>query len=434
MENKVEYFIRVPSLSKFEVALNAAGSYNDGGSLVRPMREVKDVTEPRVVNASLQVDRGTYVVRGRVFNPSTGKMQQRSKSTGLLVKDHTKRKAERVMREIVERWTAEANAEVVNADPTFEDYVLRWIEKKRMSLKSNTIRCYEDYARLHVLPALGNMRIHRMKLRDLQSFYNRLSCVLSVSSLKKIHVIISGALLDAVRDGIIGTNFAAYVEFPKAQRFEGTAYKPEQVAALLAAAKKEGEPVLTAIILAVSYGLRRSEICGLRWADIDFDAGILNVRNTVVQSGDAIIETAQTKTAKSRRTINLIKSTVPHLIRLRDTQMRLGLTLDKVCVWSDGRAVRPDYLTHRISKLMERSGLPHIRVHDLRHTAASLLSAKASPKQVQEFLGHEDIATSMNIYTHLMDAERAATSDIMDGIWTGILDSAGACSETCSET
>lgn len=392
------------------------------------------MAEPKIVNASLQIDRGTYVVRGRVFDPVTGETRQRSKSTRLLVKDCTKRKAERAMKEIIKQWTEEANAEVIHSDPPFKEYVDRWLEKKRLSLKGNTIRAYEDNAKLHILPALGEMKVRHMKLSDLQSFYADLLETLSVSSIKKIHVVVSGALLDAVRDGIIQTDFSAYVEFPKGKKFEGAAYSLKQVAILLDAAEKAGEPLHTAVMLAACYGLRRSEICGLRWDDINFDAGYLTISNTIVQSGDQMIEAAQTKTAKSHRRIVLIRSTIPHLLALKQKQLQTGVHLGKVCVWPDGKAVRPDFLTHKISKLIERNGLPHIRVHDLRHTAASLLAAKATPKQVQEFLGHSDISTTMDIYTHLADTERIATSNIMDGIMSSLINSKESCSESCSES
>lgn len=219
-----------------------------------------------------------------------------------------------------------------------------------------------------------------------------------------------------MRDGIIPVNFAEYVEFPKAEKFEGKVYTVEQVADLIEAAETEGEPIHAAVILAVCYGLRRSEICGLRWSDIDFNSGKLYVRNTVVQNGRMRIETERTKTAKSRRTIGLIGSTVPYLMQLKQKHIHSGIQLDKVCVWTDGKEVRPDYITYAIGKLMEKYGLERIRLHDLCHTAGTLLSTRATMKQVQEFLGHEDISTTANIYVHLLDEDRKVTSEIMDAI------------------
>jgi len=179
--------------------------------------------------------------------------------------------------------------------------------------------------------------------------------------------VVSGALLDAVRDKIIPANFTDYVEFPKAKKFKGKSYSEDQVAALLDAVAQEGEPIRAAVTLAVCYGLRRSELLGLRWEDIDFEAKTLCVRNTVTKYRDLVIEAEQTKTEKSQRTIDLIESTIPYLSALKQTQERDGLALDKVCTWPDGRPVRPDYITARTRRIMEKYGLEHIRVHDLRH-------------------------------------------------------------------
>ena len=106
------------------------------------------------------------------------------------------------------------------------------------------------------------------------------------------------------------------------------------------------------------------------------------------------------------------------------------MILDKVCRWPDGRDVLPTYITAKIRKMMKKYGFEHIRVHDLRHTAASLLATQATPKQVQEFLGHSNIGTTMNIYAHILDDTRKATSGIMDGI----LKNSVFCSEKCSES
>ena len=381
------------------------------------------------VKGTLHDDKGVWTVRARVFDPQTGKYKQKAKSTGYKVKDNTKRKAETAMKDIVEVWEREANEAPIKAAPLFSDYVKKWLVAKAVSKRANTMKSYQGYADGHIIPALGNIKIRDMTLQHLQQYYKVKLKTLSVNSLKKHHVVISGALLTAVREGIIPVNFADYVEFPAAKKFEGKAYNTDQVAALLEAVATEGEPIRAAVTLAVCYGLRRSEICGLRWIDIDFDAGKLMVRNTKTQNGSLVIEGEQTKTARSRRTIDLIDSTVPYLKELRHCQELAGLTLNKVCVWPDGRQVSPNYITHRTARIMEKYGLEHIRVHDLRHTAATLLATKATPKQVQDFLGHEDISTTLNTYTHLLDADRAATSGIMDGI----LRNSVFCSEKCSE-
>ena len=384
----------------------------------------------RTVSASLVEDHGYWAVRGRVYDPESGKIRQRSKSTGCRVKQGRKRKAQQAMREIVKMWEDEANAIKPKHDPLFREYVERFLQRKENCRRPDTVKGYRDYARLHILPALGDIRIKDLTLEHLRQYYAYKQESLSTNSLKRHHVVIRGALLDAVRDGLIPVNFAEYVEFPSQKKFEGQSFTPEQVATLLKAAEEDGEPTHAAIVLAVVYGLRRSEVAGLRWQDIDFDSKFLTVRNTVVRVSGQVIESETTKTRKSHRKIALIESTVPYLLGLKERQKSLGLQLDKVCRWDDGKDLDPDFISHKASKLMERCGLPHIRYHDLRHTAATLLATRAKPEQIREFLGHENVTTTFGIYAHLLNQDRIETSRIMDDLLRDAL----ICSEKCSET
>ena len=392
-----------------------------------------DMASPqKTVRGTLVDDRGTWTVRGRVYDPTTGKTRQRAKSTGFKVKDHTKRRAEESMREILAQWEKDANTAPVVHDPIFSEYVEKWLKKKSFDLRANSLKSYRDYADKHIIPGIGHLKVRQMTIQDLQSYYEGKLEFLSVRSLKKQHCVVSGALYEAELDQLIPANFAKDFKFPKATKFEGKAYSEDQVASLLAAVAQEGEPIRAAITLAVCYGLRREEVCGLRWQDVDFDDGKLYVRNTVTQNGTLKIESERTKTQKSRRTIPLIESTVPYLKQLKQTQERHRLVLDKIVVWPDGKDVRPDYISSKTRRVMKAYGLEHIRLHDLRHTAVSLLAAtgQVTPKQMQEFLGHEDITTTLNIYTHVQDEDRKATSGVMDAI----LKDSVFCSEKCSES
>ena len=107
---------------------------------------------------------------------------------------------------------------------------------------------------------------------------------------------------------------------------------------------------------------------------------------------------------------------MPYLKELKASQERAGHGGGKVCLHPNGAEVRPDFLTYKTDAIMKQYNLPHIRFHDLRHTAASLLSTEATPQQMRDFLGHEDISTTLNTYTHILDTERQKTSAIMDGI------------------
>ena len=381
--------------------------------------------QPLVRDGSLQQDKGYWVVRARVYDPVRRKYRQRSKSTGIKTKEHRKREAERMKPDILANWEAETQAALhpVPDDPLFGDYIWKYLERAAKEVKETTVKSYHDYARVHVLPALGDKRVREMRPRHLQEFLDDLldRKGLTVSSAKKIFTVINGALDEAVLDDVIAVNFASSVRYPKAEKRKGNAYSPEEFGVLLRAAQEAGEPLYAAIVLGGCYGLRRSEALGLRWSDIDLEAKTLSVRNTVTQNGTLRVEEEKTKTKASRRTITLLEETIPYFRKLKQMQVQSGLTLDKVCVWPDGREVRGDYLTRAMPKLAKSVGLPELRYHDLRHTAASMLVRVATPKQVQEFLGHEDISTTLNIYVHQNEKDRKKTSELMDEILGAVI-------------
>ncbi len=128
---------------------------------------------------------------------------------------------------------------------------------------------------------------------------------------------------------------------------------------------------------------------GLRWKDIDFEGNSLTVSNTVVQNGELKIEAELTKTKAGNRSIALLPVTVPYLQELKEKQEAAKLKTDKVVAWMDGQEVRPDFISRKTRQLMKKCGLPVIRFHDLRHTAASLLAPHVTPEQLRDFLGHE---------------------------------------------
>ena len=160
-------------------------------------------------------------------------------------------KAQQAMREIVKAWEDEANAIKPKRDPLFRKYVERFLQRKENCRRPDTVKGYRDYARLHILPALGDIRVKDLTLEHLRQYYAGKQETLSANSLKRHHVVIRGALLDAVRDGLIPVNFAEYVEFPSQKKFEGHSFTPEQVSTLLKAAEEDGEPTHAAILLAV---------------------------------------------------------------------------------------------------------------------------------------------------------------------------------------
>jgi len=287
------------------------------------------------------------------------------------------------------------------------DYILEGVNRYMLAL-----------ARRQIYLAFGHIKTKDIQYAHLQRYIDDLAGDLKVKSLKKHLVVINGALEDAERSGIISSNPARLVQMPReAEKFVGNTLEEEAKEAL-SAAQEEGEPMYAIVILGMVYGLRRSEMCGLRWKDIDFENGYIHVCNTVVKGKSGHIEEESTKTEKSNRYLPLIGFTIPYFRDLLQQQISSGSKCDKVCQLSDGSPVLPDYITHKYKEFLAAHNLPDIRVHDMRHTAASLLAAHdATPQQAQEFLGHENISTTLDIYTHCLDESKRKTADIMDKIY-----------------
>lgn len=288
------------------------------------------------------------------------------------------------------------------------DYILEGVNRYMLAL-----------ARRQIYLAFGHIKTNDIQYAHLQRYIDDLAGDLKVKSLKKHLVVINGALDDAERSGIISSNPARLVQMPReAEKFVGNTLNEEEAKEALSAAQEAGEPMYAIVILGMVYGLRRSEMCGLRWKDIDFENGYIHVCNTVVKGKSGHIEEESTKTEKSNRYLPLIGFTIPYFRDLLQQQISSGSKCDKVCQLSDGSPVLPDYMTHKYKEFLAAHSLPDIRVHDMRHTAASLLAAHdATPQQAQEFLGHESISTTLDIYTHCLDESKRKTADIMDKIY-----------------
>lgn len=216
-------------------------------------------------------------------------------------------------------------------------------------------------------------------------------------------------LKKALKHDLIPNNPADKVTLPKVERFTGSYLTVEQGNILLEVVK--GAPLEAAVVLGMMYGLRRSEIAGLKWEAIDFDNETLTVQHTVTKFKTTVAKD-RTKNKSSTRVLPLNGDVKGFLLRLQNRQKEdknlLGTAYhetDYVCRWSDGRVMTCDYLSRGFKRLLQRNGLPPVRLHDLRHSCASyMLKMGCSMKEIADWLGHADIKTAMNVYAHL-DAE-----------------------------
>jgi integrase len=223
----------------------------------------------------------------------------------------------------------------------------------------------------------------------------------------------------------VARNVCDAVRPPKVQAKEMRALSPEEARQLLTGAV--GDPLEALYILAVTVGLRQGELLGLKWQDVDLDAGRLQVRRSIARvNGHGWLE-QEPKSASSRRSVALTPLAVAALQRHRQRQLERRL---KALAWEDngfvfanevGRPMTPQNLTKRsFHPLLERAGLPRMRFHDLRHTAATLLLAQGvHPKIVQEMLGHASISLTLDTYSHVTPSLQAEAAEKMQAIFSG---------------
>lgn len=290
----------------------------------------------------------------------------------------------------------------------------------------NTFNAYCDIAYKDIIPYF---QAHPIKLVDLKpmhldQYYDHLmtqrkgkggkDAHLSVCTVKKHHTNIHKCLKYAVKNDMIPKNPADHIEklvapkdldLKKQKRSENV-YNAEQLKHLLQVIKTEA---LCPIITFISQtGVRREEALGLRWRSVDLEKRKFTIENVIVQVGGKVVEKHSTKTPESCRTLELSDELTKLLISIKQKQEQdreiFGNTYiesDLVFTWPNGRWIRPDYVTHKFSKIIQKNGLPHLTVHGLRHTFGSILSDAGVPTPViSEWLGHSRVDTTQRIYIH----------------------------------
>ncbi len=304
---------------------------------------------------------------------------------------------------------------------TVRDFLSRWLDATAPTLKPSTVRRYRDLIRLHVTPVLGNERLAKLAPADVQRLYaDRLAAGLSPTSVRHVHGVLHRALGQAVRWGMVVRNVADAVDPPRRSTPEAKTWDAGQVRAFLAATVGDDlEPLWRLALLA---GLRRGELLGLLWRDVDLDRSSLAVRRTLSRGAASRLEPGEPKTAAGRRQVALPASAVDALRRHRLRQVERRLAAGPA--WEDhefvfateaGRAIHPNTLASRFRKLTAAAGVPPIRFHDLRHTCATLLLTEGvHPKVVQERLGHADIGMTMNLYSHVTAGMQRDAADRLD--------------------
>ena len=302
---------------------------------------------------------------------------------------------------------------------TLNEWLAYWMKNMYMPRAAETsVYGYINIIDRHIVPVLGKIKLQRLKPMHIQKYYTKLmdEYKLSPNSVIKHHDLLNSALKAAVRQEYILKNPMEGVDRPKKIKHEASIYTPEQLQALFQLVR--GNRLETAVKLGAYLGLRREEICGLKWKDVDFEKQTLRICRAMTQVGSEIV-VKDTKTNASQRRLYIPNSLLTALQeehnRQAENKKRFGDAWHNtgfVIVWEDGRPYRPNYISELFTKFLKKNSLPKIVLHELRHTFASI----SNEAGVQEFnigkaLGHANVGTTKKIYTHLFDQEHTAAVD-----------------------
>jgi len=354
-------------------------------------------------------ERGSIVKRGDSYSividnydPLTGKRKRK-----WIAVPGTKRDAEKALTDYLHQ--KDTGVFVAPAKITLSDYLNKWItDYAKPKLAKRSYDRYEDIIKKYIVPELGRVQLSQLMPGQLQGLYSKwLDKGLSHATIRYHHAVIHNALKSAVKWGLLGRNVCDAVEVPNKQRKDMQIWDEGEILKFLDFAKDSKYYEL--FYLALFSGMRRSELLALRWADVDLLLSQIHVTRGLQQLKDNSLVFTQPKSEKSRRTIALPPSAT---LLLKDYRDRIALEKavkgkmlnedDLLFTRDNSKPIRPNTLTYAWKILVATSGLKKIRLHDARHSHASLLLAQGvHPKIVQERLGHATIAMTLDTYSHV---------------------------------
>jgi integrase len=267
-----------------------------------------------------------------------------------------------------------------------EDYLRRWLsDSVKDTVRATTFERYEQNCRMHIIPTLGRVKLKDLTPAHVRSLYKEKLQDLSPRSVRYVHVTLHKALKQAVHDGLIPRNVTEAVKPPQIQREEIRPLTPEQAKTLLETVRAEDDRLEALYVMAITTGLRQGELLGLKWDDVDLEAGTLQVRRTLTTAKGGPVLSAP-KTKGSRRSVKLSQTALQalrsHLERqLREIDRAGSLWRENGLIFASeiGKPLSRQLVTaHRFKPLLRRAGLPERRFHDLRHTCATLCFPRTS--------------------------------------------------------
>src|SRR5215469_5690626 len=349
-------------------------------------------------------------------DPQTGKRKVRWRS---LPNCKGKREAQQECARIITEM--QSGGYVAPDKTTVAQFLERWLNHIRTQVSPNSAARYERYVHSNIMPLLGGVRLSRLRPEMVSEAYASARARLSPQTVKGMATVLKAALGRAVSWRMIQYNPAADVRAPKVERREMHTLDAATTAELIEEAR--GTKWFMPVLLGAMCGLRRGEMCGLRWGSVDLKSGQLSVSTQRVGT-----RLSQPKNGRGRLIalpLMVVTELRKHRLRQSEGLLRLGIKLNDetfVCAREDCEPLLPATLTKLFGRFLRRHELPQIRLHDLRHIAATLMLASGvHPKIAQEQLGHSSISTTMDIYSHAMPNMQAEAVARLDAVMQAAL-------------
>ena len=348
-----------------------------------------------------------------------------------------------IYRNVLGRTQAEARAKLKQAieeakhvDPvrskqyTIGEWMDIWFENyAKVKVRPSSHQTYRGYIDNHIKPNIGKIPLGKLSSLDLQKFYKKLlsngrverieskkqSKGLSPKTVRNLHQIITSAMKLAKEQKLIAKDPTGGCALPKVEHREMKTLPVEQLASFLREAKESG--VFELYYVELATGLRRGELLGLKWEDLDFEKGDLRVKRQVARINGEVVE-APLKTKNAYRTLPLAKDTVDVL----DQQKKKVGASPWVFPGPTGGPMSPDSVLHMLHRVLKRAGLPRVRFHDLRHTFATLaLQNGVDVKTVSGMLGHYSAGFTLDTYAHVTTSAQRQAAEAMEHVLSGSL-------------
>ena len=358
-----------------------------------------------------------------------GKVKQKWVALGIPAKNN-KRKAEAMLEKIRQEY--EGIYSTPTGDTPFVVYLKKWLQEKKEFIQESTWEGYKICTESHIIPYFEELDLSVREIQPLhiKKYYDDKyksgrkdgrEGGLSIKTIKRHSVIFKEALGDAAVKGMISRNPAIGVKMPaKEEKFTDIVFlDAEQVNEMLKCF--DGHPLRALVYTTIYYGLRRSEVLGLKWSAVDFENNTLSINHTVVQNL-TIIEKDTTKTETSKHTYRLIEDVKAVLLELKKQQEQNQKELGSAYVdsgyiftWKNGERFNPEYVTRGFQRALASGGFQKMRFHDLRHSTASILYDKGwGMKDIQLWLRHSNISVTADIYTHVTKNRKAKMADLLN--------------------